>query len=697
MTSYKSVRIAACLSTLLTGTAAGLAAPSAVAEEADGLVDEIVVTARKREEKLQDVPAAITAFSARAIGDAGVANVSDVTLLVPNLSIANTQNMGTVFINIRGVGQYRNSEPPVAMVIDGVQITSPNQITQDLYDIERIEVLKGPQGSLYGRNASGGAINIVTRQPTNEFEGLVRATYANGEDWRGQAVLSGPIIPDKLLFRVAGSYRDTAGLLRNVTLDRKVDFLEDRNLRLRLLFTPTDALQLDLRGSISDADGGASWFVPLPDASANDFDVPIQADALGRGSRTLKDAALKIDYDLGFATVTSISSLASVEEFFFEDLEWLPLPILTADQDLDTATFSEELRLASPSTGRLRWLAGAYYLDTKRDLVTFVDVVGVTRLAIGNLRDDNKAWALFGNVEYDLTPSLKFALGLRYDEDRRRQTDRIQAGAISRATFDELQPKVTLSWQATDEVLAYASYGSGFRSGGFNATATFGRQYRPEVVTSGELGVKSTWAGGRFVLNAAAFYSDFDNLQQYVLDVNSGGQAIVSVPNARVYGLELEAQAQPVDNLQLTASLGLQRSRIKSELIGFDPNAVGYPPGFTFVGKRVPLVYPWSYVLGAQYRWPLSDRARLTLRADYSARGGNYWEANNLDKQSAVHIVNARAAVEFGSLEVVVWAQNLFDEEYFEEFVSREFAGTIADVGFLGRPRTYGVTTTFRF
>ena len=135
---------------------------------------EIVVTARKREEKLQDIPAALSAFSSEAIETANVRSVDDIAMMLPNVSMVNTQNVGTAFINIRGVGQYRNSEPPVAVVIDGLQISSPNQITQDLYDIERIEVLKGPQGFLYGRNASGGAINIVTRQPGNTFEGMVR-------------------------------------------------------------------------------------------------------------------------------------------------------------------------------------------------------------------------------------------------------------------------------------------------------------------------------------------------------------------------------------------------------------------------------------------------------------------------------------------------------------------------------------------
>lgn len=656
----------------------------------------IVVTARKREERLQEVPAAITAFGGAEIESAGIASVDDVTLLVPNLSIANTQNFGTAFINIRGVGQYRNSEPPVAMVIDGVQISSPNQITQSLFDIERIEILKGPQGSLYGRNASGGAINIITRQPTNEFEGFFRGEIANGNDFMVQSAISGPIVEDGLLFRIAGSYRNSDGLLTNETLNQRVDFVEDTSLRLRLLATPTDRLTLDFRASYSNTEGGASWFISLADDQANNFNAPIQNDVLGLGDREIQEYALKIDYEFDFATITSITSLISVEEFFFEDLDFLAAPILTADQALDTRSISEELRISSDA-GSFRWMLGAHFLETDRDLVTFVDLVGVARIAAGNLKDNNNAWALFGNVSYDLTDTIEASIGLRYDHDRREQTDFILGGLVNRQSFHELQPKVSISWQATDELLLYASYGSGFRSGGFNSTNTFGRQYASEVVRSSEFGVKSTLLDGRLILNAAAFYSDFENLQQYVLDASTGAQAIVTIPSADIYGLELESQFQISPSARIFASLGLQNSNIGAELIGFDPLAVGYPANFTVIGNEIPLVYSWSYVVGGQYRIPLGADTSLTLRGDYSGRGGNYWEANNLDRQNSTHIVNARATLSHRNIEVAVWAQNLLDEDFFEEFISREFAGTITDAGFPGRPRRYGVTATFRF
>ena len=217
-------------------------------------LEEIVVTSRKREERLQDVPDSISAFTSSAIENANIKSVADVTSLVPNLSIVQTQQPGVDFLVIRGIGQARNQDPPVAVVIDGVQMTNAYALTQELIDIERIEVLKGPQGALYGRNAIGGAINIVTKKPGNELEGKIVGGVGNGGHWEAKGVLSGPIIKDKLFLRVAGSYEDFNGLINNVYLNHKVDFMTNRAFRGRLLFLPTDKLTLDFRASIQDLD-----------------------------------------------------------------------------------------------------------------------------------------------------------------------------------------------------------------------------------------------------------------------------------------------------------------------------------------------------------------------------------------------------------------------------------------------------------
>jgi iron complex outermembrane receptor protein len=221
-------------------------------EQPETQIEAITVTARSRAENIQKVPDAITAFSASAIESRGIEGIGDVIVAVPNLSIAEGQNPGTVTMSVRGVSQVRNGEAPVAIVIDGVQLSSPNQITQELFDIQRIEVLKGPQGALYGRNAIAGAINIVTKAPTDTFEGWVSGEIANGEEYKMRATLSGPIVPGILRFRASVGYSDFDGVLTNEYLDKKVDFRDEINGRVRLIYTPTERLTVDVRGSSGD-------------------------------------------------------------------------------------------------------------------------------------------------------------------------------------------------------------------------------------------------------------------------------------------------------------------------------------------------------------------------------------------------------------------------------------------------------------
>ncbi|MEX1147442.1 MAG: TonB-dependent receptor plug domain-containing protein, partial [Sphingomonadales bacterium] len=258
-------------------------------------LEEIVVTARKREERLLDVPDAITAFTATAIERSGLRSVTDVSALVPNFSIVQGQQPGTEFINMRGVGQIRNGEPPVAMVIDGVQVSSGYQITQDLFDVERIEVLKGPQGSVYGRNAIGGAINIITRAPTNELEGGVRASYGTGQDWRASGHVSGAIVEDRLLVRLSGSFRDFSGDIDNVTLDEKVNFDKLKNFRARMIGHLSETVSLDLRYTRVDQKAGAAWYSFVPPGVSINQTGPVTANVLGEARRVLNDLSAKLD------------------------------------------------------------------------------------------------------------------------------------------------------------------------------------------------------------------------------------------------------------------------------------------------------------------------------------------------------------------------------------------------------------------
>ncbi|MDF2640690.1 MAG: TonB-dependent receptor [Novosphingobium lindaniclasticum] len=684
-------RAFACI-TPLSLAAALIAMPVQAQEEPGG---EIVVTARQRAENVQQVPDAVSVFSAAAIRDAGIRSIDDVTTLVPNLSLVDAQDAGTVAINIRGIGQVRNGEAPVALVVDGVQMTSTDSIKQALFDLDQIEVLKGPQGALYGRNAIGGAINIVTRKPTNELEGKVVLDYANGDDRRLFGSLSGALVPDLLLFRVAADYRKFDGVLHNVTLKRKVDFVEDTNVRGRLLLTPTDRLTFDLKGAYGHLDGGASWYIPLADGHPNDTRTPIQNDFLGKSPRRITDVSLKADYRFDAFTLTSVTAINRTKIDLIEDLDWTPLSILGATQLREYESFSQEIRLASPSAQALRWTAGAYLLDARRRIDTVVllspdpTAIGLPpqdylELPSARSTEDILTKAVYGQLNYDLTDQFELTLALRYDHDKRTQTNRLMPGPQREATFDEWQPKASIKYAMTPDHMVYATAARGFRSGGFNPpTGSFPELYRPEVADTLELGSKNTLLGNALTLNAAAFYMRYKDQQVFLLNV--ADQGIVNIAKTDIYGIEVEAQAKPTRLVQFGAALGWIDATIKD----FDGTE-------TYKGNRVPLTYRWSYTLYAQGSLELGS-ARLTGRVDYSGKSGNYWHIDNADRQDRVDLVNARLTYDAGAWSLAAYASNLFNAKYTEEFFGREFSAGANDIRYPGQPRRYGVTASYSF
>lgn len=488
-----------------------------------GALEEIVVTARMRSESLQDVPLSVTAFSAKNIEDAGIEGVDDFVALVPNVSLVQTQSVGTSFMTIRGITQVRNGEPPVAVVVDGVLQVSDRQFTQELFDIERIEVLRGPQGALYGRNATGGAIIVTTRQPDNELRGHTRVGYGSGNEKLAEASLSGPLIEDTLLFRAGARFVDREGYFNNINLHKKVDPLEDLTARALLQWNLAEGLTLGLRGNVLRTDSGAlnHGYQPAligPDGvtldpnnpfpfdftrgDADSVDRNFRATNIGEGRRDIDEWSLKLDYETPVATLTSITAWNQVTESITGDQFPYTAGLTrsffggtfvvdgTQTQFVDVSAWSQELRLTSPAERRLRWMGGLYYLDTSRFISTTTGddlgqgIVLIERTPRFNdprnptlsfFADDNQneAWAAFGNVALDATDRLEIAVALRYDEDQRRQ--RVSPlnsggvpGAVNERSFSKFQPKGSLRYQASPNLNFYGSWGVGFRSGQFN-------------------------------------------------------------------------------------------------------------------------------------------------------------------------------------------------------------------------------------
>ncbi len=647
-------------------------------------LEEVVVTARQRAENLSEVPDSITAFTAEAIERRGIESIEDALSFVPSVSFVNAQDAGLSSISIRGIGQVRNGEPPVAIVIDGVQLSSADQIKQVLTDVERIEVLKGPQGALYGRNAIGGAIVIETKKPSNDLGGRVTLTAGNGNERTVEGVLSGPIVADAAGFRLVAGYSDFDGVIDNVTLNRKVDFHESKYARGKLLVDTGGPWSLDVTGSWSDFDGGASWYIPVPDGQPNNTSIPVQADELGHSARELKDISAKLDVDVGGMSLRSVTAASKVEVSLFEDLDWMPQSLLAAAQDRKVDSWSQELRLTSASEQRVRWVGGLYYLETDRDTDTTLLIPPRPFLTVPAVRstESSEAAAAFGQLNIDITDPLELTLALRYDREQRTLTDRL-AGGERDTTFDAWQPKVSLAYKLTD-VTFYGTAARGFRSGGFNAPNTiFQPIYDSELTTSYELGTKSSWLGGRLHADAAVFLTRYDDQQQFVL--SGATQGIVNVDESEIRGVELELRARPTASLELAASFSVMDSEIKK-----------YNGAAAIAGNEVPLTYGWSSNLSAQYTFDVGP-AEVSLWGGYERRSDLYWHIDNADRQEAVNLANARLTVALSSWRATLWAQNLFDEKYTEEFFANEYLGGFSDIRYPGTPRRYGVSLTYQF
>ena len=725
-------------------TAPDSSGPTAANAQDNG---DIIVTARGREEALSKAPIAVTAFSSKAIDDARIKNVSDFIGLTPNVSIAEAQSAGISFITIRGISQVRNGESPVAVVVDGVQQVTSRQFNSDLFDVQQIEVLRGPQGALYGRNAIGGAMVITTKQPTNDFHINAEASAGNGNDYRVEGSLAGPIVKDKLLFRIAASDRNFGGLLQNVYLNKTVDPLHDWNVRGQLKALITDTFTADLRGSYTHTSGvgdqyhyqsanllpGSCFLDPAnpfggPAPDADRVSRTFCANNRGYNLRTIAEGSLRLEQKADWGTITNTFAYVQVNENLKSDQfpytasrNVFGVTDGTATQFEEQSSFQDDFRVASSTTNRFRWMAGAYYLHTQRFISTttgFDNGLGIIDIyrqpnftspinpTLSFLADDNhnSAYAFYGDLAYDVTSKLTAEFAYRYDHDHRRQTISplatagVPAGcttassetACSRTTnFSKGQPKFTLNYRPSDEVTLFADYGVGFRSGQYNQSGAAAAAALPgvfdlvkqESANTTEAGFKTRLLGGRLRINATGFYTSDKNPFYFVFVGTINAQILVNIDKVDLYGGEIEATFTPIRNLDLFGNYGYTHSEIKSFI--FNP---------ADVGNRAPYIPVDSGTVGAQYRFAVADGVNVFARGELEHHGKQYWDPENSTPRSAFELVNLRGGLENpdSRWSVTGFVRNLTDKKYNAEFVSGGFVQP-------AEPRTYGVEVRSSF
>jgi iron complex outermembrane receptor protein len=591
----------------------------AAAGQTEGLQD-IVVTAERRQSTVQRTPISITAVTGEELMRQGVRDASDLASKIPNVSIAN--NVGSMTVNIRGIGtNYDNqsAEPAVNVNVDGVYLARAVSAIGAFYDIERIEALRGPQGTLYGRNSTGGSVNIITKKPVmDEFQGQAEVEVGNYDLLRTFGMLNVPVVEGKLAVRAAFQTESRAGYTDNAPA-RDYNDAENVSARLHVLFTPNDTMSLLLSGDYGHFGGVGPTHLTTP-AAAEGFKVPL--DTEGYRDVPLYGASAQFNWDLGPAALTYIGAYRYFHRNQLYDNDFTITPATTRDYyaiyDWKNSNWSHELRLASTSSDPFKWVVGGFYYTEDNDY-TFraVNPSPTTEsTCFCNPVATVKSWAVFGQGTYKLTDTLSVTGGLRYTKDRK--TERGQTiitpvvGAprivdnIADLGWENVSGKFGLEWQVSPRSLVYGSVSNGYKGGGYYDGEN--NTYKPEKLYAYEIGTKNRFFDSRLQVNASAFYYDYKDFQAVYVVTLPGGARVAATGNAdksRSYGAELETEflLTPDDRFDFSATY------LNAKFIDFVLNST---PPQDYSGFRMPRSPKFSLRAGYGHTWNFNSGATLT-------------------------------------------------------------------------------------
>lgn len=732
----------------LTSFASALAValvPTVVSAQTDSsdqfAIEEIIVTATKREENIQDVSIAISAITAKDIESAGLTRVEEMTLLVPNFTYAQTTTKKITALVIRGLSSSGGigNDPNIGVYIDGVYIGRDSGFNSGLMDIERVEVLKGPQGTLFGRNSTTGALNIATRKPSQD--GFVEVEASVGDlNYTRLGVSAGGAFSEQVMGKLSVSKSDRDGYLDN-TFGGTANDLDNLFARGQLLIAPNDALAITLSADYNKDKGNGNNYVSAAPGDPTNFDRVVNIPDLGSEEREITGVAATIEYtmDSGYE-ITSISATRSIDVKATVDGDYSPLELNVFGDDREQSSFSQELRIASPSGERFEWVAGVYYFDQEFTAVTdtfsgrdtifalggaffdpfFFSLIGTGQnptdfglpadsgQIVTNARIDTESLAGFASGSYHLSDQWSITAGLRYTDDKKDLTfsqvsDPLSAGffpAIDCAdpSFGcetsqrdhEWTPQVALEFRPSDAILTYLKYSEGFNSGGFNANLYSGvspLSFGPETVESWELGFKSTLANRRVRLNAAVFNTDYVNKQESFFLASVGGFVQTNAGAAESKGFEIEFTALPMDGLEVFGSVG-----------SADATYTEYGDN---TGNKLSNAPDLQWNLGAQFEWAMSSTLNGFARADVFYQDDRFLGANNdpafvFEETTLVNLRVGLGSAE-GKWTVTAWARNLFEDDA----IAQIFGGSslfIPSYNYApNTPRTVGVDFRYTF
>jgi iron complex outermembrane receptor protein len=681
---------------------------------ASGGVGDIIVTATRRAENLQDVPVTISAVSAESLSSAGVSTTRGLEQVVAGLVMATTAT--STQPTLRGIGTRSASpgeESNIAMYLDGVYQPAMTSNNFELINVERVEVLKGPQGALYGRNATGGAINIVTSKPSDELAGRFALSFGRFNEVNAGGYVSVPLGAG-LAVDLAANRINRDGYVDDLVRGGKLGRKKSHSLRGRIRFQPTE--DIDIIAAISDSSTDDNSIFTVQPINGNTIGRQIDPNVLlptkprqyvgniyPRSGFDQREYSLQAQFDLGFAVLESVGNIQKNTNYYTSDSEGTVIPgrdLFAVGDYMDAWT--EEVRLISQGSGRLQWIVGALAFGSKAALDPLV-VNNPTSTTLINGRQKAKAYAGYAEATYEVLDSLFVTGGLRYSSEKRTFTPFVNTvrPTVS-ATFKDWTPRASIRYEFSPDANLYFTYSEGFKSGVYNIAAAGTVPVRPETITSYEVGLKlqpASWLR----TNISGFIYDYKDLQ---VSARLSGNTVAFLQNAgaaKIKGIDLDIAAYPVDGLSLNLAAALLDTKF-TEFAGASINVPTLTNGVALGGNasiiadvsgnelvRAP---KFTATAGFAYEFEAaSGRVKLGANANYN--DGYFLEFGNRLRQPSYVLVNANLGwwTRNERLGITLWAENITGEDV----VQYALISGNQDGYSYRPPATYGVRLNFNY
>ena len=677
-------------------------------------LEAVTVTAEKREALLQNVPVTVTSISSRQVADYRLWNSKDLTGIVPGL-YSGTPGDGRNVTSIRGI-TTTSYDPAVATYIDGVNQFSLDTYIPQLSDIERIEVLRGPQGTLYGRNAMGGVINIITRQPSNHTNGFAEINIGNYNQQRYNAGIRTALVKDKLFFGASGLFGKRDGYYTNQFNNASFDKQNELTGNYYLKYLPAAkwSVTLNVKHQYNRNNGAFPMVNGVEDALKDPFQL--NQNAIGKMIDNTLNASLSVNHSGDKMNFSSQLAWQNNHRYYKDpiDGDFSPLDAVTVINNYGKAwnnvkVITHEMRLNSPAnkSSLLSWTAGTYFFHqnnpTKQAIhfgkdAGLLGVPGTDFATINTSTGKNTGIALYGQINYQLTKKLSIISGLRYDYENKKlavkgeyQQDGDAAFVTTpdtsgKAHFAAVSPKLGLQYQLAVNSNLYASYSRGFRTGGLTQLSSDPSQpplfpYQPEYSNNVEVGLKNDFFNNRLRVNIAVFATHVNNAQVPTLILPDAITVTKNTGALNSRGAELELAATPAKGLQIEYNVGYTNATYQTLKVSSNGDVVNLD------GKRQIFTPDVTSMLALQYSYTLNERhqMRVVARGEWFYLGSRYFDLANTIKQSSYNILNTRVGISCKKLDLFFWARNIGNTKYIE--YAYDFGAV-----HLGNPATYGVT-----